>query len=100
MSDTAGTRLPRPGEYADPQPAAVDVAGDEAPSVAVRFARLRSNEGESRSSDFDERIDRLDQAINTLVWFLVAAQTGFGETDAHAIEKILNGGSGTEESSV
>lgn len=39
----------------------------------------------------EERLDRLELAVRTLVWWLVSAQTGFGEKDAQGIEKILDG---------
>lgn len=30
--------------------------------------------------------------MRTLIWWLVSAQTGFGQHDAQGIEKILDGG--------
>ena len=37
----------------------------------------------------DERIRRLEEAVGTMAWWLVQAQTGFGEQDARGIERIL-----------
>jgi hypothetical protein len=36
-----------------------------------------------------DRLDRIERAITTLAWWLVQAQTGFGERDARGIEDIL-----------
>ncbi len=37
----------------------------------------------------DARIARIEKAIATMAWWLVQAQTGFGEEDARGIEDIL-----------
>jgi hypothetical protein len=37
-----------------------------------------------------DRIERLEQTVKTLAWWLVQAQTGFGEQDARGIEALLN----------
>lgn len=43
-----------------------------------------------------EETARLRQAVETMAWWLVSAQTGFGEIDAHGIGKILRGESNQE----
>lgn len=37
------------------------------------------------------RLDRIEEAVRTMAWWLVAAQTGFGQIDAQGIERILDG---------
>lgn len=37
------------------------------------------------------RLARIEKAITTLAWWLVEAQTGFGEQDARGIDAILKG---------
>jgi hypothetical protein len=39
----------------------------------------------------EQRLDRIEEAINTTVDWLVEAQTGFGVQDAEGIKKILRG---------
>lgn len=39
-----------------------------------------------------ERLDRIEKAITTMAWWLVQAQTGFGQKDAEGIERILEEG--------
>jgi hypothetical protein len=39
----------------------------------------------------DEQIERIEDAIRVLAWWLVQAQTGFGQQDARGIEDILDG---------
>jgi hypothetical protein len=39
----------------------------------------------------EERLDRIEEAIRTLAYWLVQAQTGFNEQDAKGIIKILDG---------
>lgn len=41
------------------------------------------------------RVDRIEKAVGTMAWWLVQAQTGFGERDACGIENILAGTSPT-----
>jgi hypothetical protein len=48
--------------------------------------------------DLDVRVARLEQSVRTLVWWLVQAQTGFGEGDARGIEDILDGAPGIHAS--
>jgi len=43
----------------------------------------------SETATIEERLDRIEKAITTLAWWLVQAQTGFGEQDAQGIDKIL-----------
>jgi hypothetical protein len=45
----------------------------------------------------EERLDRIEKAIETMAWWLVAAQTGFGEQDARGIVRILEGADDAEE---
>ena len=45
----------------------------------------------------EERIERLERAVGTMAWWLVQAQTGFGERDARGIERILAGDDAEEE---
>lgn len=40
-------------------------------------------------SEIEERLDRIEKAITTMAWWLVSAQTGFGQKDAEGIDKIL-----------
>lgn len=40
-------------------------------------------------SDTNARLDRIEEAVGTMAWWLVDAQTGFGEQDAQGIDKIL-----------
>lgn len=42
-------------------------------------------------SALQNKLDRQDKAMRTLVSWLVQAQTGFGARDARGIEKILDG---------
>lgn len=42
-------------------------------------------------TEIDRRLDRQEKAISTMAWWLVAAQTGFGQKDAEGIDKILRG---------
>lgn len=37
------------------------------------------------------RLDRIEEAVRTMAWWLVQAQTGFGQQDARGIEDILDG---------
>lgn len=37
-----------------------------------------------------EDVARLQKAVDTMAWWLVQAQTGFGEQDARGISDILN----------
>jgi hypothetical protein len=37
-----------------------------------------------------DRVERQEKALRTLVWWLVQAQTGFGQHDARGIEDILD----------
>ena len=37
------------------------------------------------------RLNRIEEAVQTMAWWLVAAQTGFGERDAQGIRDILSG---------
>ena len=37
------------------------------------------------------RLERIEYAVRTMAWWLVQAQTGFGQQDARGIEDILNG---------
>lgn len=37
------------------------------------------------------RIERLEKAVETMAWWLVSAQTGFGQRDAERICEILRG---------
>lgn len=37
------------------------------------------------------RLNRIEEAVQTMAWWLVAAQTGFGEKDAQGIRDILSG---------
>jgi len=46
----------------------------------------------------DQRLDRIELAINTMAQWLVQAQTGFGARDAEGIEKILRGETSVEPS--
>lgn len=46
----------------------------------------------------EERLDRIENAIGTLAWWLVEAQTGFGQKDAQGICRILETGSPKEPS--
>lgn len=39
----------------------------------------------------EERLARIEKALTTLAWWLVQAQTGFGEQDARGIDDILAG---------
>lgn len=39
----------------------------------------------------EERLERIEKAVDTLGWWLVQAQTGFSERDARGISDILNG---------
>ena len=38
-----------------------------------------------------DHVARLEKAVGTMAWWLVQAQTGFGEHDARGIEAILRG---------
>jgi hypothetical protein len=42
-------------------------------------------------TEVERRLDRHEEAINTMASWLVQAQTGFGQKDAEGIEKILRG---------
>jgi hypothetical protein len=44
-----------------------------------------------RPLSVDERLERIEKALRTLAWWLVQAQTGFGQHDARGIEDILDG---------
>jgi len=35
------------------------------------------------------RVERLEKAVTTMAWWLVQAQTGFGDLDARGIEDII-----------
>ena len=39
----------------------------------------------------EERLERIEKAVTTMAWWLVQAQTGFGQLDARGIDKILAG---------
>lgn len=41
--------------------------------------------------DLDARVARIEQAVRAMAWWLVQAQTGFGEQDARGIDCILKG---------
>jgi hypothetical protein len=46
----------------------------------------------SSAATTEERIARLEQAVQTLAWWLVQCQSGFGELDARGIENIVRTG--------
>lgn len=39
----------------------------------------------------DKRVERLERAVETMAYWLVSAQTGFGKQDADGIYAILRG---------
>lgn len=39
--------------------------------------------------ELNDRLARIENAVTTLAWWLVSAQTGFGTNDARGIEKLL-----------
>jgi hypothetical protein len=43
------------------------------------------------AGDVAQRLERLEKTMRTLAWWLVQAQTGFGDRDAQGIEDILDG---------
>lgn len=45
----------------------------------------------------DDRLNRLEKAVETLAFWLVEAQTGFGERDAQGIVDILHKDEVTDE---
>lgn len=53
--------------------------------------RLLDAEGRCFFCALDVRFKRIEKAIGTMAWWLVAAQTGFGQKDAEGIEEILRG---------
>ncbi len=44
------------------------------------------------------QIARIDKAVSTMAWWLVQAQTGFGQRDARGIQDILDGAPGIHSS--
>jgi hypothetical protein len=50
--------------------------------------------------EIEKRLDRQEKAISTMAWWLVAAQTGFGQKDAEGIDTILRGEESGEEEDV
>ncbi len=44
------------------------------------------------------QIARIDKAVSTMAWWLVQAQTGFGQRDARGIQDILDGAPGIHAS--
>ncbi len=52
---------------------------------------MRPPEDEKQEPTVEERIARLERAVDAMAWWLVDAQTGFGERDARAIQEILRG---------
>lgn len=49
------------------------------------------------TASVDVRLDRIERALSTLVWWLVQAQTGFGQQDARGIQDILDGNNDAKE---
>lgn len=39
----------------------------------------------------EQRVERIEKAVSTMAYWLVQAQTGFGQQDAEGIDKILRG---------
>ncbi len=39
----------------------------------------------------EQRVERIEKAVRTLAYWLVQAQTGFGQQDAEGIDRILSG---------
>lgn len=45
----------------------------------------------------EQRVERLEKAVSTMAYWLVQAQTGFGQKDAEGIDKILRGEESRDE---
>ena len=53
--------------------------------------RLLDAEGRCFFCALEVQLEHIRKAISTMAWWLVAAQTGFGQKDAEGIDKILRG---------